>query len=49
MPTTSENQAACKEGRILLAINAYENSQFSSIQAAAHAYNISLSYSFILF
>jgi len=43
MSTPQSNQNTSKEGRILLAIRAFQNSQFSSIRAAAHAYNVSRS------
>jgi predicted HTH domain antitoxin len=41
MPTTSRDQASNQEGRLILAINAYETKQISSIRAAAKAYDVS--------
>jgi len=40
MSTPQSDQNTSKEGRILLAIRAFWNGQFSSIRAAAHAYDV---------
>jgi len=40
MSTPQSDQNTFKEGRILLAIRAFQNGQFSSIRAAACAYDI---------
>lgn len=43
MSTPQSDQNTSKEGRILLAIRAFQNGQFSSIRAAAYTYNVSRS------
>jgi predicted HTH domain antitoxin len=40
MSTTNANQASHQEGRILLAIQALEKDQISSVQAAARMYEV---------
>jgi len=43
MSALQSDQDSSKEGRFLLAIRAYQNGQFSSIRAAAKAYDVSKS------
>jgi len=43
MSALQSDQDSSKEGRFLLAIRAYQNGQFSSIRAAAKAYDMSKS------
>jgi len=40
MSTPQSDQNTSKEGRILLAIRAFWNGQFSSMRAAAHTYDV---------
>lgn len=40
MPRKTADSAVHQEGRILLAIKAFNDGQFKSIQAAAQAYNV---------
>jgi len=41
MPCKTADSAVHQEGHILLAIKAFNDGQFKSIQAAAQAYNVS--------
>ena len=43
MPPKATDSAAQKEGRILLAIKAYQSNQISSVRAAAEAFGVSKS------
>ncbi|OJD21679.1 hypothetical protein ACJ73_06978, partial [Blastomyces percursus] len=40
MTTASTKKASDQEGRLLLAIRAYESKQISSIRATAKSYNV---------
>ena len=43
MPQQQESQFSQKEGRIALAIQAFEQGQFKSLRAATKSYNVSYS------
>jgi len=44
MPPNSRPDLTKKEGRIILALQAFNNQQFKSLRAAARAYNVTLAY-----